>query len=78
VIPVSPCDSRLRGPEGKNKGKTGINLLYAGVAKLADASDLGSDAVRHVGSSPIARTKPSWLARQAFLYPKMTTFAARF
>jgi hypothetical protein len=24
---------------------------------LADVSDLGSDAVRHVGSSPITRTK---------------------
>jgi hypothetical protein len=31
--------------------------FYAGVAKLADVSDLGSDAVRHVGSSPITRTK---------------------
>jgi hypothetical protein len=29
----------------------------AGVAKLADASDLGSDAARHVGSIPITRTK---------------------
>ena len=28
----------------------------AGVAKLADASDLGSDAARHVGSIPITRT----------------------
>jgi hypothetical protein len=29
----------------------------AGVAKLADASDLGSDAARHGGSSPSIRTK---------------------
>jgi hypothetical protein len=28
----------------------------AGVAKLADALDLGSSASRHVGSSPSART----------------------
>ena len=28
----------------------------AGVAKLADVSDLGSDAARHVGSSPSTRT----------------------
>jgi hypothetical protein len=31
----------------------------AGVAKLADAPDLGSGAARRVGSTPIARTKPS-------------------
>ncbi len=29
---------------------------FAGVAKLADAPDLGSGAVRHGGSSPSART----------------------
>lgn len=34
-------------------------INHAGVAKLADASDLGSDAARHVGSSPITRTKKS-------------------
>jgi hypothetical protein len=28
----------------------------AGVAKLADAPDLGSGAARHVGSTPITRT----------------------
>ena len=28
----------------------------AGVAKLADALDLGSSAARHGGSSPFART----------------------
>jgi hypothetical protein len=31
-------------------------LSFAGVAKLVDASDLGSDAARHGGSSPSART----------------------
>ena len=30
---------------------------FADVAKLADAPDLGSGAVRHVGSTPIIRTK---------------------
>ena len=30
--------------------------LLAGVAKLADAPDLGSGAARHGGSSPSART----------------------
>jgi hypothetical protein len=33
--------------------------VVAGVAKLADAPDLGSGAARHVGSTPIARTKAS-------------------
>ena len=32
-------------------------LPDAGVAKLADAPDLGSGAARHVGSTPIARTQ---------------------
>ena len=30
---------------------------YAGMAELADASDLGSDALRRGGSSPLSRTK---------------------
>jgi hypothetical protein len=30
--------------------------VHAGVAKLADAPDLGSGAARHGGSSPSART----------------------
>ena len=32
-------------------------IVTAGVAKLVDASDLGSDSARCVGSSPSARTK---------------------
>jgi hypothetical protein len=32
------------------------DLVKAGVAKLADATDLGSVAARRVGSIPIART----------------------
>ncbi len=32
--------------------------LPAGVAKLVDALDLGSNAARHGGSSPSTRTKP--------------------
>lgn len=37
-----------------NRGKF---IDYAGVAKLADALDLGSSAARHGGSSPSARTQ---------------------
>ena len=33
-----------------------ITKNNAGVAKLVDASDLGSDAARYGGSSPSART----------------------
>ena len=33
-------------------------MLFADVAELADAPDLGSGAVRRVGSSPIIRTIP--------------------
>jgi hypothetical protein len=31
-------------------------VLHADVAKLADALDLGSNAVRHEGSTPFVRT----------------------
>ena len=34
-------------------------LRFADVAKLVDALDLGSSAVRHGGSSPSIRTEPS-------------------
>ena len=34
-----------------------IHLIYAGVAELADALDLGSSVNRCAGSSPVARTK---------------------
>ena len=33
-----------------------LRSIFAGVAKLADALDLGSNAARHGGSSPSART----------------------
>ena len=32
------------------------NILYASVAELADALDLGSSAFRHAGSIPVTRT----------------------
>ena len=35
-------------------------LRFADVAKLVDALDLGSSAVRHGGSSPSIRTAPSY------------------
>ena len=35
------------------------SILSAGVAKLVDVSDLGSDAARHGGSSPSTRTDES-------------------
>ena len=37
-------------------------LRSAGVAELADASDLGSDALRCAGSIPVTRTKTSKLS----------------
>ena len=36
-----------------------IHLIYAGVAELADALDLGSSVNRCAGSSPVARTSMS-------------------
>lgn len=37
--------------------------INAGVVKLVDTPDLGSGALRCVGSSPITRTKASLLGR---------------
>ena len=37
--------------------RTRRDVFYAGVAKLVDAPDLGSGAVRRGGSSPSTRTK---------------------
>lgn len=62
--------ARLNGPfrRGIANGLTGHFCFYlkyptfaapAGVAKLADVPDLGSGAVRHAGSTPVARTKRS-------------------
>ena len=48
--------------------------VYAGVAELADALDLGSSAARRVGSSPSARTiikSRALLEWQAVFLPKM-------
>lgn len=48
-------------------------VLYAQVVKLVDTPDLGSGAVRCVGSSPILGTLPNVLSemfkRSAFLCP---------
>ena len=37
-------------------GSTTLFFLFAGVAKLADALDLGSNGAIHGGSSPFTRT----------------------
>ena len=41
---------------GRGVGGLVQRFLYAGVAELADASDLGSDAARRGGSSHLVRT----------------------
>lgn len=38
-----------------------MKIQYAGVVKLADTLDLGSNAVRCAGSSPVTRTNSNWL-----------------
>ena len=40
----------------------------ADVAKLADALDLGSSAARHVGSTPIIRTKEELQKEAPFVF----------
>ncbi len=42
-----------------SNGSTDTRVLFADVAKLVDALDLGSSAVRHGGSSPSIRTLQS-------------------
>jgi hypothetical protein len=41
------------------------------VAKLADALDLGSSAARHVGSTPIIRTKGLSIESPFFIFEKV-------
>jgi hypothetical protein len=50
------------------KKKSALKNTIAGVAKLVDASDLGSDAARYGGSSPSARThfKNEYFEQTAF------------
>ena len=55
VVRAPDCGSGGRGFKSHHPPQ--INLLCAGVAKLADALDLGSSGVSHGGSSPLARTK---------------------
>ena len=47
----------------------------AGVAKLADAPDLGSGAARHVGSTPIARTQSDCSMNGRFFIVPIGTLA---
>ena len=53
---------KVNGKRHKVEGQKPFTLnpkpstLLAGVAKLVDVSDLGSDAARHGGSSPSTRT----------------------
>ena len=35
-----------------------VSFIYAGMAELADAPDLGSGEQSRAGSSPVTRTKP--------------------
>jgi RNA polymerase sigma factor (sigma-70 family) len=60
----------LRSPSPNGRGYRHA----AGVAKLADAPDLGSGAARHVGSIPIARTLKGFL-REAFFMHRATSAA---
>ena len=43
-----------------------IIILYAGVAELADAPDLGSGAARRGGSTPFTRTKVFYTSKITF------------
>ena len=45
-----------------------LHAIKAGVAKLADALDLGSSAARHGGSSPSARTYKTQLRKWLFFF----------
>jgi hypothetical protein len=51
--------------------------LLAGVAKLADAPDLGSGAARHGGSSPSARTEQKFRTCPEFFLPCKTNYLSR-
>ena len=41
---------------GDSVETSGLLFIYAAVVELADTSDLGSDAVKRTGSSPVSGT----------------------
>lgn len=48
-------------PRVPSPSKNQRDFLFADMAKLADALDLGSSAARHAGSTPVTRTKKTQL-----------------
>ena len=53
----------------RENGKILVFNQLAGVAKLADALDLGSSGAIHVGSTPIARTKGEIKYETKYYFP---------
>ena len=70
------CLSILLSEDLQNKA----GLMYADVAELADAPDLGSGAARRGGSSPFTRTKKQKEKLSAFFYfsPLLFPFSNHF
>ena len=48
----SPCKNQRTTKKRQNA----LSLIYAGMVEMVDSEDLGSSAVRRVGSSPTTRT----------------------
>ena len=70
--PIKSFGFKVLSLEFDSKSETqNSKLSEAGVAKLVDVSDLGSDAARHGGSSPSTRTK-----KKAMLSAQSSVFNA--
>ena len=56
IDPLAQSAEHLTFNQGVPSSNLGWVTIYAGMAKLADALDLGSSAARRGGSSPLSRT----------------------
>ena len=58
--PLAQSAEHLTFNQGVPSSNLGWVTIYAGMAKLADALDLGSSAARRGGSSPLSRTNAKY------------------
>ena len=61
--PLAQSAEHLTFNQGVPSSNLGWVTIYAGMAKLADALDLGSSAARRGGSSPLSRTNAKYAVK---------------
>ena len=68
----SPCKNQRTTKKRQNA----LSLIYAGMVEMVDSEDLGSSAVRRVGSSPTTRTKMNTIrVSKFFIETRMVSYS---